>query len=123
MGLELIADTEQGMIDLARRAVHVEAERQRRYTVGRRVRLYYDDYRQILRDHIYAIHHDALEVVAELEPFIPMVGGSSFLKRVADERARPLYARDPLRRIVQPADLVRPLSEDRKSTRLNSSHS
>lgn len=105
MGLELLAATEQGMVELARAAVKSEADKVRRHTIGRRVRLYYDDYKQILREHIYLIHAESPEVGAALEPFIPLVGGSSFLKRVADERARPLYARDPLRRIVRPAEL------------------
>lgn len=105
MGLELLVADEHGMVDLARATVRAEADKQRRYTVERRVRLYYDDYRTILRDHIYGIHADAPEAASALEPFLPFVGGSSFLKRVADERARPLYARDPLRRIVRPSEL------------------
>jgi len=108
MGLELLADDEQGWLGLARNAVKSEADRLRRHAIGRRVRLYFDDYKQILRDHIYSIHQESPEVAAALEPFIPLVGGSSFLKRVADERARPLYARDPLRRIVRPGELLPP---------------
>ena len=102
MGLEILARDEAGMVDLARKCV--EADEMRKLQVRRRVQLYYNDYKQILRDHLYAMNPMAPQVAAQLELFIPFVGGSSFMKRMADTIARPLYARDAMRRVVNPGE-------------------
>jgi len=77
-------------------------EQNRRAAAAKRIALYYDDYREILRNVVRAAAPG--EVALQLEPFLQLVGGSSFLKRISDELARPLYARDALRRVMQPGD-------------------
>jgi hypothetical protein len=96
MGLEILGgDPVEAVLDV----VTSREETLRRHEMRVRTRLYRDDYQGVLREHVASIFQSQA-VRSRLEPFIPLVGGSSFLKRVADEVARPLYARAPIRRVM-----------------------
>ncbi|HYF01055.1 MAG TPA: hypothetical protein VEJ18_19180 [Planctomycetota bacterium] len=105
MGLEQIGltspeDVAKAIQDL----VGSKNEQARRSFALERVQLYRDDYRGILRDVIGQVFNEPA-IRLRMEQFIPLVHTSSFLKRVSDELARPLYARQPQRRVMTPQDL------------------
>ena len=101
MGLEIISSHLGEMAELAIDVVSRPEEKYRKERARRRVQLYRDDYAGILRDHLNAIFNEPA-IRNRFEPYIALVGGSSFVKRICDELARPLYARSPQRRIIVP---------------------
>src|SRR5688572_16973629 len=101
MGLEILGGDP---IEIALDCLTSRSETLRREVMRVRTRLYRDDYKGIIRDHKNQVFLEPA-VADRLEPFIDFIGGSSFLKRVSDEQARPLYARSPIRRVIGPNDL------------------
>lgn len=73
----------------------------RRAMAAERVKLYRDDYKQLMCATLRGIFTE-WAVYQRLERMVPMLGGTSFVKRVADELGRPLYATAPVRRVVIP---------------------
>ncbi len=96
MGLELVTDDAPKYISALIRD-HDDAAR--RGVFRDRVSLYRDDYETILRALISSVFPNS---AALLDPLIPLVGGTSLVKRIADELARPLYAEPPQRRVTTP---------------------
>lgn len=96
MGIEIISKIPAEWVALCRHAVKADGPRQ--LIVRNRVRLFFDDYRQILTDAVQASTADN-KVIEQLLPFIPLVGGANLMKRVANELGRPHYASAALRRI------------------------
>lgn len=102
MGLEIVegltaADWPKYMAEL----ISDKGEMARRHCARERVKLYRDDFKNIITWDISQVFTETT-VRQRLERLIPLVGGTSFLKRVADELGRPLYAVSPQRRIVMP---------------------
>lgn len=95
MGLETLPDP----LTSVRDAIEAKDERIRKESAKIRERLYRDDYKDLLRRRVGEVFNE-LATRAGLEPFIPFVGGSAFLKRIADELGRALYARPPVRRLL-----------------------
>lgn len=102
MGLEILG-TDAAAAVMA--VVSSPTEAARRAAIRRRVWLYRDHYQPILRQHISEIFVEPT-VQHRLQPFVPLVGGTSFLKRICDELARPLYAREPVRRVLLPGQPI-----------------
>ena len=114
MGLELLGLSDnRELVRYVAKAVLDRDEQYRREKIRQRVRLYRDDYQDILRVHIAAIFNEPA-VRQRLEGLIPLVGGSSLIKRIADELARPLYARTPIRRVLTDGDLAPSSVEEAK---------
>lgn len=82
------------------------SEELRRHFARERVRLYQDDYEGPLSE-IVALTFDEESVRQRLYRLIPLVGANSFLKRIADELARPIYANPPVRRVLPEGDQER----------------
>jgi hypothetical protein len=78
------------------------AERRRRRKARARSMLYRDNFEPLLKEQIRNVFAEQA-IIERLLKFTSLVGGSSFLKRVADEVARPLYACIPQRRVVLPS--------------------
>jgi len=100
LGLEAIAGPGD-WLGIALDAVTSKEESWRRTCVRRRIQLYRDQYAEILREHITQVFKEPAVRIA-LDAFIPFVGGTSLIKRISDELARPLYARAPMRRVMMP---------------------
>lgn len=73
----------------------------RRYDASRRVKLYRDDFESSLQEQIGIIFRDEA-IRIRLYQLARLSGSSSLLKRVADELARPIYAKAPRRTITLP---------------------
>jgi hypothetical protein len=99
MGLELLSANPKDWIDTIQSLVNDKDEVCRRETTQERVCLYRDDYRLSLEKIIDNVFVHA-QVRQRLKSLVPLVGGTSFIKRVADELARPLYARAPVRKFA-----------------------
>ena len=96
MGIEVIAKTPAEWVTLCREAVKADAPRQ--LIVRTRVRLYFDDYKEILSSTIRSATTDP-KVIEQLLPFVPLVGGYNLIKRVSNELGRSHYASAALRRV------------------------
>ncbi len=101
MGLEILGGNPvEAVLDI----VTSRAETARRQQASVRVRLYSDDYTDILREQIGGVFLEPA-VISRLLRFSQYAGASSIVKRVSDEVARPLYARAPFRRVMMPGEL------------------
>lgn len=107
MGLELLAGGANGSLDtrLASRLVidlvTSPDESMRRANMKRRVSLYRDDFETILQEQIgISFRHEAVRV--KFYQLARLCGATSFLKRVSDDVARPVYATRPVRRVMLP---------------------
>ena len=98
MGLAKLGDPTILVLDALTRT----EEKIRRAFAKRRVALYRDDFEQILYNEIVAVFQDPA-VRERFYPLMRMSGANSFLKRIADELARPLYATPPRRKVTGPA--------------------
>lgn len=98
MGLELLAPDAEAWARLVHEHVASAKEQARRAEACKRVKLYRDDFAQLIAYRFSTIFKSA--VYKRIEPLIPLLGGTSFLKRVSNETGRPLYARAPMRRVV-----------------------
>jgi hypothetical protein len=98
MGLELLAPTPEDWARIVHEHVSSTKEQARRAEASKRVKLYRDDFAQLIAYRFSTIFKSA--VYKRIEPLIPLLGGTSFLKRVSNETGRPLYARAPMRRVV-----------------------
>jgi len=78
-------------------------ETARRKEARKRTSLYRDDYYWIIQEMITVLFNEPA-VRQRLVQFIPLIGATSFLKRVSDELARPLYATTASRRVILPDD-------------------
>lgn len=109
MGLQdLYPNTEPAK--LVQDVVGSQKDRVRRMQMAERVRLYRDDYQQILCGRLAQIFREP-QVYLRIEALVSLVGGTSFLKRVCDELGRPLYAQTPQRRIVDAEGKDDPVSQ------------
>ena len=104
MGLEYFYSTFAAEVAAVVDVVTSPEEEVRRLNAQVRVKFYYDDYKDLLNRLISEVFRET-EVVNRLRPFVQLVGGTSFLKRISDELARPLYARAPMRRVFMPGEL------------------
>lgn len=100
MGLEILSPDPE----FWRRKIHELAgsheDAARRRILAERVSMFRDGIDDVLLNLIRQVFQDgAIQLV--ISRLIPAVGGSSFLKKVACELARPLYARAALRRVLQ----------------------
>lgn len=113
MGLELIAGSSDpaAMADIVIEVVTSPKEKIRKLFALRRVNLYKDNFEGILEDRVTLVFKEQ-SVRQRLMALIPMAGSTSFLKRVADELARPIYARAPGRRVIMPDDIVTTVDAD-----------
>lgn len=103
MGLELLAPKVEAKPEAWARHVHELAsslrEVARRNAAAERVKLYRDDYRQLLERMVFEVFTEP-RIRESVTRILPLISGTSFVKRVADEKGRPIYARAPLRRVV-----------------------
>lgn len=100
MGLELLGIAQEKWGPWLHDYVCSQGEIARRNAARERVRLYRDDYKTLLCDMLRQIFREPA-VYQRVEPLVQMIGGSSFLKRIADELGRPLYAIAPFRRVIR----------------------
>lgn len=113
MGLEALGD-ERAQVKAIADLLGSIAEKSRRREARKRTALYRDDYAGVLQDYITVIFNEPA-VRQRLVQLIPLVGSTSFLKRVSDEVARPIYAISPMRRVVKPVDFDTPDTSDTSS--------
>jgi hypothetical protein len=99
LGLELLDKESAAWPRLVHEQIAKATEKARRHRACERVKLYRDDYRRLLEEMLQRVFREK-EVYRRIETLLEMIGGTSFLKRVADEIGRPLYARAPVRRVV-----------------------
>ena len=112
MGLELIrAATGMGFHRYVYEQIVNRREIDRRFDAAERVRLYRDDYETLVARTLQQIFREPA-VYQRLEPLIPLIGAASFLRRIADELGRPLYARAPIRRVVMPDGDTNPEAQE-----------
>lgn len=79
--------------------ISAREESSRRAEATERVKLYRTDYKAIIAWTLSQIFTE-WEVYRRLERLLPIIGGASFLRRVANEVGRPLYAAPPTRRVI-----------------------
>lgn len=119
MGLEQIGKTAEEWIKAVTDHTNRPLEILRREKTAERVALYRDAYERSLDRIITQVFTEA-QVVDRLRSLAPLVGGTSFIKRVAGDLARPLYARAPLRRLDNATDAAQvTYSEIAREMRLN----
>jgi hypothetical protein len=114
MGLELLAgDGGSAQFDLrlaVRQVLEVITspdETMRRACMKRRVCLYRDDFETVLQEQFGIVfRNEAIRL--RFYQLARLSGASSFLKRVSDEVARPVYATPPVRRVYLPGEMVDP---------------
>lgn len=110
MGIELLGGPNE-KFDLSRAAdaamevVTSPSERYRRNFMRRRVCLYRDDFEAVLQEQI-GIIFESSAVRERLYTLCRLAGYSSYLKRISDEVARPLYATVPTRHIYKVGERV-----------------
>lgn len=106
MGLELLAGDGTN-VDLRVATRHVldlvtsPDENMRRAFMRRRICLYRDDFEAVLQECIGIVFRNEA-VRLRFYQLARLSGASSFLKRVSDEVARPVYATPPVRRVYMP---------------------
>jgi hypothetical protein len=110
MGLELLGGPNEPF-DLTRaikavlEVITSPSESIRRKEMHDSVALYRDDYESVLQEVIGNVF-DAQAVRQRLYQLIRLAGHSSFLKRVSDEIARPIYAQPPTRHLYKKGERV-----------------
>jgi hypothetical protein len=110
MGIELLGGPNE-KFDLSRAAnaamevVTSPAEKYRRDFMRRRVCLYRDDFESVLQEQI-GIIFQSQAVRERLYSLCRLAGYSSYLKRISDEVARPLYASPPTRHVYRVGERV-----------------
>lgn len=98
MGLEILGGEPR---DWARRVVDLVTspdETTRRNFMRRRVCLFRGEYQSVIEEQIGLVFEDQA-VRERFYRLVGMVGGSSFLTRISNEVARPVYAQPPSRRL------------------------
>lgn len=103
MGLELIAQAPEAWAEVVIDLITSPREKLRKLFALRRKNLYRDNFEGILEDRVTLIFKEQ-SVRQRMMALIPLAGTTSVVKRVADELARPIYARAPGRRVVMPGD-------------------
>lgn len=104
MGLELIGGQDDwGRI--VRANVAGPSDIQRRIMARRRVCLYRDDFERVIEEQLGIIFRDEA-VRLRFYRLARLAGATSFLKRISDEVARPLYATPPTRRVRKPGSMT-----------------
>jgi hypothetical protein len=105
VGLELlapkVAPTPEAWAEYVHKHVTDPKEIARQAAAAERVKLYRDDYARLLETMLASVFQDAA-VRARVLKLCLLISSASFVRRVADELGRPLYARPPLRRVVLP---------------------
>jgi hypothetical protein len=103
MGLELLAPKVEARPEAWARYVHEQAtstrEIARKTAAAERVKLYRDDYRRLLERMVSEVFVEPV-IRQQVTRMLPLISGTSFVKRVANEMGRPIYARAPLRRVT-----------------------
>lgn len=102
MGLEILGGGPEEWAARAHGLATHTAEMARRSAAAERVQLYRDDYAAIVARTLATIFNEPA-VVRRVTQLTGLIGGTSFIKRVADELGRPIYARAPTRRVVTAA--------------------
>lgn len=97
MGMELIGGRDD-WARVVRANVASPIDIQRRILARRRICLYRDDFEKVIEEQIGIIFRDEA-VRLRFYRLARLAGASSFLKRISDEVARPLYATPPTRRV------------------------
>lgn len=98
MGMELIGGSPDDWARVVRATVGTPTDIQRRILARRRICLYRDDFEAVIQEQLGIIFRDEA-VRLRFFRLARLAGASSFLKRVSDEVARPLYATPPTRRV------------------------
>jgi hypothetical protein len=110
LGLELLARATppvKAELDAWARYVFERAndakEIARKSAAAERVKLYRDDYKRLLEDMVSQVFAEPV-IRQSVLALLPLISGTSFVKRVANELARPIYARAPIRRVLLEGD-------------------
>jgi hypothetical protein len=105
VGLELLAPavpaTPESWAAYVHKHVTEARETARQAAAAERVKLYRDDYARLLEGMLSHVFKDRA-VLQRVLTLTPLIASASFVRRVADELGRPLYARPPMRRVVLP---------------------
>ena len=110
MGLELYGNAPDDWGKLAIQTATNSAETMRRSLARRRICLFRDDFETVLQEQLGIIFRDEA-VRLRFYRLARLAGASSFLKRISDEVARPLYSTPPVRRVFTPGE--KPTDRDR----------
>lgn len=119
MGLDILSSSPDEWVNIVQETVDSQEDTYRQSVTAERVALYRDDYKVSLEkiiDNVF--QHPA--VAARLKTLVPLVGGTSFIKRVADDLARPLYARPPIRKFAEDKEGTKALATLADKLELNS---
>lgn len=98
MGLEILGGQEHDWARAVIASVGSSADLMRRQLARRRICLYRDDFETVLQEQLGLIFRDEA-VRLRFYRLARLAGATSFLKRISDEVARPVYATPPTRRI------------------------
>lgn len=98
MGLERLGSSDVWKKELLTLITSSE-EKIRWARASKRTQLYKDDFYNLIKDAIAQVFEDGA-VRNTLLHLAPFIGSSSFLKRISDEKARPVYSRTPTRRVL-----------------------
>lgn len=97
MGLEILGGKPDEWARLVSASVNSPVETLRRQLARRRICLYRDDFEAVLQEQLGIIFRDEA-VRLRFFRLARLAGATSFLKRISDEVARPIYATPPIRR-------------------------
>jgi hypothetical protein len=110
MGLEVLSDNPDDWRKVMHDLAISHEDVRRRLETRERVCLFRDEVEDVLRMLIIRIFQEP-KVQEIVELLIPAIGGSSFLKKVANDLARPLYARAAMRRVEVGDDAQKPVAQ------------